>query len=117
MFFKAFASVEGSTLPNSLTFTIENQASQVLANCDRSFLRQVVDDQHLPESLCAEVEFFGSIPRNLQNEVRAYFHAHAKTLYDTARQLLDEPDNVALRDEVERPLLPEEEVRKLIGVA
>lgn len=117
MFFKAFASVEGSTLPNSLIFTIEHQASQVLAHGDLSALRKAVEEQNLPGSLFEEVEFFGTIPRGKRDEVREYFQSHAKTLYETAQQLLSEPDNEALRHEVQQPLLPEDELRRILETA
>ena len=115
MFFKAFTSIEGSSLPSSLTFAIEHQTSQVLANGDLSALRKAVEEQNLPGSLFEEVEFFGTIPRDKRDEVKEYFQSHAKTLYETAQQLLHEPDNEALRNQIQQPLLPEDELRRIIG--
>jgi hypothetical protein len=115
MFFKAFTAIEDSPLPAPLTFTVEHQASQILADGDLAALRHAVDAQTLPESLCTEVEFFGAIPRDLVDQVKHYFQSQAHTLYATARQLLDEPDNHTLRDAVRTPLQSEEELRRLIG--
>jgi hypothetical protein len=111
MFFKAFSSIGGSHLPLSLTFIVEYQASQVLACGDINDLKRTIDMQTLPDSLFWEVEFFGTIPREMREEVRVYFQAHERTLYETARQVIDEPDNEELYNEILRALHTEDEMR------
>lgn len=116
MFFKAFRAIEGTNLPLPLTFNIEHQASQVLADGNLDALQRALDEENLPDSLFSEVEFFGSIPRDLYREVKEYFQEHEQTLKDTAQRLINEPDNETLRDEIRLPLRSEDELRNLIGL-
>ena len=111
MFFKAFSAIEGSHLPLQLTFDIEHQASQVLACSHIDALEHALEEQDLINSLFSEVEFLGTIPHDMQEEVRAYFQNHERILYETAQQLIDQPEDEELRNEVRQPLQSEDELR------
>lgn len=117
MFFKAFNSNGRSPLPVLLTYTVEYQASRVLAEGDTTFLRKTVEDHTLPETLFWEVEFFGDIPRHMREKVRRYFYAKEKTLYSVARRLLKEPDNTTFRDELMQPVIPQNEIDRMLEIA
>jgi hypothetical protein len=115
MFFLAFTSTDASPLPSHLTFTIEQQASQILTCGDLSALRQIVNEKNLLESLFTEVEFLGSIPRGMQDEVKAYFQSHEDSLYEVVQRLLNEPENEELRKTIREPLKTDDELQSMIG--
>ena len=116
MFFKAFTATEESPLPLRLTFIVEHQTSQVLAYGELGSLRKMVDEEKLPESLFEEVRFFGSFAKEMDEQVKAYFEANKQTLYESARQRINEPDNEELREKIRQPLFSEDELRQKIGV-
>jgi hypothetical protein len=109
MFFQAFTSNGDSPLPAPLTYTVEYQASQALVGGDLSFIQQKMKEDRLPEALFWEVEFFGSIPRKRRERVLHYFNSHANSLYDVAQRLINEPENMKLRDDILEPIVPLEE--------
>ena len=103
MFFRAFSATNYSPLRAELTFQIEYEASIVIAHGDREYLERRSRAQTLAESIYQEVEFLGSVPRELSNVVRMYFYSNERSLSAVAAEVLRDPDNEDLLKSILEP--------------
>ena len=104
MFFRAFSATSYSPLRAELTFQIEYEASIVIAHGNREYLERMLHAQTLAESIYQEVEFFGSVPRELSNIVRMYFYSNERSLSAVVAEVLSDPDNEDLLKSILEPI-------------
>ncbi len=103
MYFRAFRESHKSSLAPNLIYTVERIVSQMLAAADVNALTAAVQKGSLADVLVDELSFLGQVSRSDLPKVRDYLLEQQSTLMKSARRLVREPDNDALREELCAP--------------
>jgi hypothetical protein len=104
MYFRTFQEAPTLNLSSEAILTVEYLTTQILVNADPEYLREVIEQGKVVDAIYRELSFLGHIRKAILPHVQEYLTSHAYSLTNIATQLMKEPQNKTLRDELLTPL-------------